>query len=118
MSISNADIAFVKDLFAGVGTLTTRKMFGGLAIYADGVIFALIDSTGALMIKTKGATRAAMPYWTLPCAAMDEPELACDWLNPLCCKILDKSLLRGRISDAPKNYRRKLENEWNAGQPV
>ena len=32
MSISNADIAFVKDLFAGVSTLTARKMFGGLAI--------------------------------------------------------------------------------------
>ena len=58
MSISNADIAFVKDLFAGVGTLTARKMFGGLAIYADGVIFALIIRTGALMLK---------------------PELACDW---------------------------------------
>jgi DNA transformation protein len=70
-----------------------------LAIYADAVIFALIDSTGDLMIKAKGAlaeeiaaegsqqfihegkgaTRAAMPYWTLPCAAMDEPELARDW---------------------------------------
>ena len=99
MSISNADIAFVKDLFAGVGTLTTRKIFDGLAIYADGVIFSLIDSTGALTIKAKGAlaeelaakgsqqfihegkgaTRAAMPYWTLPCAAMDGPELACNW---------------------------------------
>ena len=55
MSISDADIAFVKDHFADVGTLTTRKMFGGLAIYADGVIFALIISTGALMIKAKGA---------------------------------------------------------------
>ena len=99
MSISDADIAFVKDLFSGVGTLTTRKMFGGLSIYADGVIFALIISTGALMIKAKGALasdlaaqgsqqfihdgkddkRVAMPYWTLPDAAMDEPELACDW---------------------------------------
>ena len=99
MSISNADIAFVKDLFASVGTLTTRKMFGGLASYADGMIFALMDSTGALMLEAKGAlaeelaaegsqqfihegkgaTRAAMPYWTLPCAAMDEPKLACDW---------------------------------------
>ena len=59
MSISNADIAFVKDLFAGVSTLTTRKMFGGLAIYADGVIFALIISTGAFMLKAKRArTRA------------------------------------------------------------
>jgi len=99
MSISDADIAFVKDHFAGVGTLTTRKMFGGLSIYADGVIFALFISTGALMIKAKGALasdlaaqgsqqfihdgkddkRVAMPYWTLPDAAMDEPELACDW---------------------------------------
>ena len=99
MSISDADITFVKDHFAGVGTLTTRKMFGGLSIYADGVIFALIISTGALMIKAKGALasdlaaqgsqqfihdgkddkRVAMPYWTLPDAAMDEPELACDW---------------------------------------
>ena len=99
MSISDADIAFVKDHFADVGTLTTRKMFGGLAIYADGVIFALIISTGALIIKAKGALashlaaqgsqqfihdekankRVAMPYWTLPNAAMDEPERACDW---------------------------------------
>ncbi|MDA9347626.1 TfoX/Sxy family protein [bacterium] len=27
----------------------------------------------------KGDKRVAMPYWTLPDAAMDEPELACDW---------------------------------------
>ena len=99
MSISNADIAFVKDLFAGVSTLTAHKMFGGLAMYADGVIFALIIRTGALMLKAKGAlaqevaaqrpqrfiqngkdNRAVtMPYWTLPAAAMDEPELGCDW---------------------------------------
>ena len=99
MSISDADIAFVKDLFSGVGTMTTRKMFGGLAVYADGVIFALVLSTGALMIKAKGALaqelaaegaqqfihdgkgtkRVATPYWTLPDAVMDEPELACDW---------------------------------------
>ena len=99
MSMSDADIAFVKDLFAGVGTVTARKMFGGLAIYADGVIVALIIRTGALMLKAKGAlaqelaaqrpqrfiqngkdNRAVtMPYWTLPAAVMDEPELACDW---------------------------------------
>ena len=99
MSISDADIVFLKDLFASVGTLTTRKIFGGLAIYADRIIFALVISTGTLIIKAKGAlekelaaegsqqfihngksnTRATMPYRTLPCAAMDEPELACDW---------------------------------------
>ena len=70
MSISNADIAFVKDLFAGVGTLTARKMFGGLAIYADGVIFALIIRTGALMLKAKGALAQELTARTIgssPC---------------------------------------------------
>ncbi len=38
MSISDADITFKKDHFASVGALITSKMFGGLAIYADGVI--------------------------------------------------------------------------------
>tara|TARA_Y100000385_G_C12987037_1_gene591111 strand:- start:855 stop:1103 length:249 start_codon:yes stop_codon:yes gene_type:complete len=55
MSILDADIVFLKDLFASLGTLTTRKMFGGLAIHADGVTFALIISTGVLIIKAKGA---------------------------------------------------------------
>ncbi|MDG1239785.1 hypothetical protein [Planktomarina sp.] len=27
----------------------------------------------------KDTKRVAMPDWTLPDAAMDEPELACDW---------------------------------------
>ena len=54
MSISDADIAFVKDLFSGVGTLTTRKMFGGLAVYADGVIFALDHQHGRFDDQGKG----------------------------------------------------------------
>jgi DNA transformation protein len=99
MSISNADIAFVKDLFAGVSTLTARKMLGGLAIYADRGHFCTYHPHGRFNAQGKGraCTRArrtetpafiqdgkdnravAMPYWTLPAAAMDEPELACDW---------------------------------------
>ncbi len=99
MSLSDADAAFAKELFAGLGPLTTRKMMGGMCLYCEGTIFAMIHSDGKILLKGgKGFgdeleaaggehwtyTRAdgktsAMPYWTLPEAALDDPELACDW---------------------------------------
>ena len=39
MSISDSDIAFANELFSNLPDLTTRKMFGGLAIYTEGQIF-------------------------------------------------------------------------------
>jgi len=99
MSLSDEDIAYVKDMFSGLGQLSTRKMFGGLALYHDGTIFALMRSDGAVLLKgvgdfiaeleAEGATQwthvkpdgatGTMPYWTLPEAALDDPEIACDW---------------------------------------
>lgn len=97
MSVSDADIEHALDLFSEIDDLTTRKMMGGLCIYASGTIFALIYSDGQLFLKAQGAmaeklvdmgatrwqyTRkngkvTFMPYWTLPDAALDDPELAC-----------------------------------------
>ena len=94
MSISDADIAFAKELFVGVGTLTTRKMMGGLCLYSDGTIFALIHSDGQIYLKAQGPFIAEiealggtrwtyqrggkkpvnMPYWTLPDSFLDSPE--------------------------------------------
>lgn len=99
MSVSDADIAFATELFSGLGHLTTRRMMGGLCVYCDGTIFALLRSDGQILLKgtgdlipaleAAGATRwtytregrktAAMPYWTLPEDALDDPELARDW---------------------------------------
>ena len=99
MSLSDADIAFAKELFSGLGNLTTRKMMGGLCLYHDGTIFAIIHGDGEIYIKGAGAFKdvldqeglkrwtysrdgqkeTAMPYWTLPGDALDDPELACDW---------------------------------------
>jgi DNA transformation protein len=99
VSVSDEQIAAALDLFAELGGLSTRKMMGGLCLYRDGVIFALLYSDGTLFLKGKGdmiealedagATRwtyqrdgkapTAMPYWTMPDDALDDPELACDW---------------------------------------
>ena len=41
MAVSDGDIAFAVDLFADLGALSTRKMFGGMCLYHDGTVFAL-----------------------------------------------------------------------------
>ncbi|MBO9464519.1 TfoX/Sxy family protein [Tropicibacter sp. R15_0] len=98
MAISEDEIAFALELFEGLGPLTTRKMFGGLAIYCDGVIFAIVMSGGVIRLKGQGEMvarfeslglehwtyqrpgqkPAAMPYWTLPDSALEDPDEACD----------------------------------------
>ena len=95
MSITDADIAFAKELFAPLGDVTSRKMFGGMGLYCDDEIFCLVNRTGQIYLKAKGdfadilagenCTQFGadhgrlMPYWTLPDAALDDPETASDW---------------------------------------
>jgi len=54
MSITPEEIEFAKDLLSGLGPLTTRKMMGGLCLYLDGVIFAIVHPGGQIMIKGAG----------------------------------------------------------------
>ena len=74
-------------------------VFGGLGIYLDGVIFALLMSDGTLKLKGMGdmpasyeaegwdswtytrkdGAQSSMPYWTMPEALLDDPEEACSW---------------------------------------
>ena len=65
-------------------------MFGGLGLYHDGTIFAVVSSEGQIYVKTtpdaaaaladEGATQFHnMPYWSLPDSVLDDPEMACDW---------------------------------------
>ncbi|MEP1767605.1 MAG: TfoX/Sxy family protein [Sulfitobacter sp.] len=99
MGLSDADMAFAKELFADIPDLVTRKMFGGMALYSGPTIFALMMSDARLMLKAekgpfvdhmaglgaeqwtytrKDGAQSSMPYWTLPDACLDSPEDACD----------------------------------------
>lgn len=97
MSVSNADIDFALELFSGLGPLTHRKMMGGLCLYSQGTIFAILQSDGSIWLKgakdwaeemtrqgwprwtysRDGSKTTAMPYWRLPDSALDDPEDAC-----------------------------------------
>jgi DNA transformation protein len=102
MSESAADIAFACDLFSGTGRVEARRMFGGAGLYAEGVMFGLIDD-GRIYLKTDEALKRALAnagavswiyterkgpkagipqetsYWSLPESAIDDPEEASDW---------------------------------------
>lgn len=99
MAVTPEDIAFVTDLFAGLAPLKTRKMMGGLSIYSNGQIFAILDSRGGIYLKakddfakrleaagsskfvfdTKDGKTATMHYWSLPETALDDPAQATQW---------------------------------------
>jgi DNA transformation protein len=88
---------FLEDLFAPLGGVRFRRMFSGLGIYRDGVMFALVASD-VLYLKVDDTTRGAfenegcvpfryeargksvtMSYWRLPERLFDEPEEFRDW---------------------------------------
>jgi len=99
MSVSAADIEFALELFARLGDISSRKMMGGLMMYCDGQVFALLSSDGTVYLKASGAfadelaaagarlfsmvnkagKTHTMGYWTLPEPALDDPEEACIW---------------------------------------
>jgi DNA transformation protein len=97
--VPDAGRAFALELFGELGHVTARAMMGGLTLYADGRIFAIVSSGDLIYIKADGALAEAlrdagaeqfamtrkdgrigrMGYWTLPEAALDDAEAACGW---------------------------------------
>lgn len=94
--------AFVTELFAGLGRVQIKRMFGGAGGYADGVMFLLLgDDT--IYLKADDALKAELEgegcgpfvwepqngprkgekidlgYWRLPDSALDDPDEAARW---------------------------------------
>jgi DNA transformation protein and related proteins len=91
------DDAAIRDMFAGLGDVKIKKMFGGKSVYFEGVIFAIetdgeiflkVDAISAPHFEAAGARQwtydgkgklVKMPYWTVPDAALDEPDELKTW---------------------------------------
>ena len=93
---------FVKELFAGLGPVQIKRMFGGAGGYADGVMFLLL-ADDAIYLKADDALKAELDaegcgpfvwepqsgpragekvdlgYWRLPDSALDDPDEAVVW---------------------------------------
>ncbi|MBA4174622.1 MAG: hypothetical protein C0511_18705 [Hyphomicrobium sp.] len=97
MAATEDFIALIEELLVGLGPVTTKRMFGGAGVFADGVMIGLIaDDT--LYLKADAATQAvfeaeglspfvytgksrpiAMSYWRVPDRLYDSPEELCVW---------------------------------------
>lgn len=93
---------YVKELFAGLGPVQIKRMFGGAGGYADGVMFLLLGND-TIHIKVDDALKAELRaegsgpfewtpqkgpragetidlgYWRLPDSALDDPDEAAAW---------------------------------------
>jgi DNA transformation protein and related proteins len=97
MAASNGFLDLLRELLSPVGTITIKRMFGGASVYADGVLFALIDDD-VLYLKGDDATAArfdaeglgkftydgktgpvSMSYWRAPERLYDDPEEMAEW---------------------------------------
>jgi len=92
------DADYIRDLFAELGTVHIRRMFGGAGIYAGDVMFGLV-SDDLIYLKadagtvpaferekclpfqytTKKGKRAVMSYWRLPDRLYDDPVELAQW---------------------------------------
>ncbi|MEM0908996.1 MAG: TfoX/Sxy family protein [Pseudomonadota bacterium] len=89
----------VEDLFSPITPVTIKRMFGGLGVYRDGLMFALV-AYGELFLKVDDETRAAfeeagsspfvydggkkpitMSYWRLPDDAYDDPDVLSEFAH-------------------------------------
>ena len=94
------DMIDVEEMFASLGPITIKRMFGGKGVYHRGRIIA-VEVRGEMLLKaddlsapefeSAGAKRWAyegkagkpvnMPYWSVPEDAFDDPELMAHWVR-------------------------------------
>lgn len=98
------DRAFLEEMLAPLGGVAIRRMFGGLGIFRDGLMFGLV-ARGGLYLKvapeetdifaaeggapfsyaTKGGrTTTIASYWRAPDRLSDEPEDFLIWARRAC----------------------------------
>ena len=89
----------IRDMFAGLGPVAIKRMFGGRGIYHSNLIIAL-EVDGEVLLKADGVSApdfaeagasqwhyegkkagrpVAMPYWTIPDEALDDSDRFTIW---------------------------------------
>ena len=90
-------IEHLRDLFAPLGALSARAMFGGHGLYLDGLLIGVLIED-AVYLKADAHTQAdfeaagcapyvyamgnkslTLSYWSVPEAAMDSPQAMQPW---------------------------------------
>ena len=90
----------IEEVFAALGAVSVRRMFGGKGVYHQGLMVA-VEFAGELLLKADAVTAPAfeaagsrrwtyqgktgravqMSYWTIPADAFDDPDIMAHWVR-------------------------------------
>jgi len=90
----------IEEMFAALGAVAIKPMFGGKGVYYQGNIIAVefrgdillkgdlvtapaFEAAGAIRWTYEGRTGKAvnMPYWSIPADAFDDPDIMARWVK-------------------------------------
>jgi DNA transformation protein len=97
MAVSESFLSYVMDQLTDFGDFQTKKMFGGVGIYHEGLMFALVGNE-KFCLKADDSNRAdfeaygmraflsdentkGLPYWEVPVEIMEDREVLADWAH-------------------------------------
>ena len=122
MAASNGFLDLLREFLAPLGTITIKRMFGGASVYADGILFALVDDD-VLYLKADAATKGkfeaeglgpftyegktgpvAMSYWRAPERLYDDADEMAEWAREAVL-----AARRAKTKPAPKTKRGTVE---------
>ncbi len=110
---------YILDILFPLGGVTAKSMFGGVGIYRDGIMFALITGGNVVYLRTDDGNRAAfedagmepfvpfadgrmtMPYHQVPADVMEDADEMCAW--------------GGRAWEAARRNRKKAKKKKGRG---
>jgi DNA transformation protein len=100
MGINEGDLRFIEDQLSAFGDFYTKRMFGGVGFFREGLMFAMMSSTGEFRLKVddsnradyetagmeplyhkKDRTKRPMDYWQVPVHVLENKELLANWAN-------------------------------------
>ena len=96
MAINQEYVNFIMDQLSEFEGATSKKMFGGIGIFKDGLMFAMITSENRFYLKVDSdlipkfeqagmqafdhAKRGkGMPYWSAPADVIEDKQLMRQW---------------------------------------
>lgn len=125
MPVSADYLSYVLEQLAGLPRVTSRRMFGGIGLYSDGLFFGLIDNDtlffkvndtnrGDYVARNMAAFRpfpdkpdSSMSYFTVPADALEDRDELAVWARKSIAVAAASPKLRktkrsARRSSAPK----------------
>ncbi len=123
MAVQAQFLAFVLEQLAGLGSLRSNRMFGGVGLYSDGLFFGLIDDD-TLYFKTDDSNigpyrerrmpkfmpfpdrpEAVLGYHQVPADVIEDAETLVEWAR----KSVAVSLASQARKSAPKKQKAKAK---------